>query len=192
MNTFRRSSFASLCLAACVAFTACDDSMEDDAQTDGAQTDGAQTEGGETAGPGEIDEAAVQAMAADFASLTQVSDVPEPSQHALADTVTFYVADDALDLYLTVDPDAPTEVSFPEGSLLVKENLNANGESFGYFAMYKGPEGYDPSGNDWYWLRVDENGAVGNSGQVGFCKDCHGGGAAVSDFVYGVPLDNRL
>ena len=107
--------------------------------------------------------------------------------------MTFYVADDVLDLYLTVDPEAPTAVTFPEGALIVKENLNANGESDGYFAMYKGPEGYDPSGNDWYWLQVNGAGAVGNSGPVGFCKDCHGGGsAAVSDYVFGVPLDNRL
>lgn len=124
---------------------------------------------------------------------TQVSDVPRASQHALADTVTFYVANNVLDLYLTVEQDAPAEVAFPEGALLVKENLDQSGASDGFFAMYKGPEGYDPSGNDWYWLRVDAEGAVGNSGQVGFCKDCRSGGpAAVSDYVFGVPLDNRL
>lgn len=190
MNTLRLSAFAPLCLVLCIASTACDDSMQDDT---GSDTEGTESDGTETAGPGEIDEAAVQAMAADFASLTQVSDVPEASQHSLADTVTFYAADDVLDLYLTVDPDAPTEVTFPEGALLVKENLNAAGESDGFFAMYKGPEGYDPEGNDWYWLRLEGDGTVGNSGQVGFCKDCHGGGsAAVSDFVFGVPLDNRL
>jgi len=188
MTTPRFSIFAPLCLALSLASVGCDDSTDEDMGSDTEATDGT-----ETSGPAEIDEAAVQTMAADFASLTQVSDVPLSSQHGLADTVTFYVADDVLDLYLTVDPDAPTEVTFPQGALLVKENLNANGESDGYFAMYKGPEGYDPDGNDWYWLQVNGAGAVGNSGQVGFCKDCHGGGsAAVSDYVFGVPLDNRL
>ncbi|MGH1343132.1 MAG: hypothetical protein ACRBN8_16360 [Nannocystales bacterium] len=182
MLNLRRPTFASCCLLLSLVCPACDDGMEDGPES-----------GTETDGPAEIDEAAVQAMAADFASLTQVSDVPLGSQHGLADTVTFYVADDVLDLYLTIDPDDPSEVTFPEGALIVKENLDANGESAGFFAMYKGPEGYDPSGNDWYWLRVDEEGAVGDSGPVGFCKDCHGAGsAAVSDYVFGVPLDNRL
>lgn len=191
MNSLRPSKFVPLCLVLALASTACDDSMEDGMDSD-TET-GESADGTETAGPGEIDEAAVQAQAADLASLTQVSDEPTSSQHSLADTVTFYAADDILDLYLTLDPEAPAAVTFPEGALLVKENLDANGESDGYFAMYKGPEGYDPSGNDWYWLRVDGAGAVGNSGVVGFCKDCHGGGpAAVSDYVFGVPLDNRL
>ena len=88
MNTLRLSTFAPLCLLLSLASAGCDDSMED-----GMDTAGAETEGAETEGAGEIDEAAVLAMASDFASLTQVSDVPEPSQHTLADTVTFYAAE---------------------------------------------------------------------------------------------------
>ena len=209
MNTLRFSQFAPLCLVLSLASAGCDDPMEEgmdsdteaamttgetgNADTTSTETAGAETAGAETAGPGEVDEAAIKAMADDFANLTQVSDVPTPSAHALADTVTFYVADDITELYLSIDPEDPTEVTFPEGALIVKENLDEAGASDGYFAMYKGPEGYDPEGNDWYWLRVDAAGAVGNSGTVGFCKDCHGGGTAVvSDFVFGVPLDNRL
>lgn len=149
----------------------------------------------ETAGmPMTVDEAAVLEAANAFATtMDKVSDEPRTSQHALADTVNFYVPAEHRELYLSIDPDAPTEATFPEGTLLVKENLDAEGNSDGYFAMYKGFQGYDPEGNDWYWLRVDGAGATGNAGKVGFCKDCHGGGsAAVSDFVFGVPLDNRL
>jgi len=148
----------------------------------------------DTAGAPTVDEAAVLEAANAFATtMDRVSDEPRGSQHALADTVTFYVPAEHRELYLSIDPDAPTAVTFPEGALLVKENLDAEGNSDGYFAMYKAFEGYDPEGNDWYWLRVDGAGAVGNAGAVGFCKDCHGGGtAAVSDFVFGVPLDNRL
>ncbi len=188
MNILRRPTLAPLCLVLALASLGCDDSMED-----GMDSDTEAAGGTETAGPDGIDEAGVQAMAADFDNLSQVSDVPTSSQHALADTVTFYAADDVVELYRTLDPEAPAAVTFPEGALLVKENLDANGESSGYFAMYKGPEGYDPTGNDWYWLQVNGAGAVGNAGKVGFCKDCHGGGsAAVSDYVFGVPLDNRL
>ncbi|MEM6994564.1 MAG: hypothetical protein AAF721_28880 [Myxococcota bacterium] len=147
-----------------------------------------------TAGAATLDEEAILAAAMAFATtMDRVSDEPRTSQHGLADTVNFYVGAEHKDMYLSVDPDAPAEITFPEGTLLVKENLNDAGESDGFFAMYKAFPGYDEAGKDWYWLRVDGEGATGNSGKVGFCIDCHGGGsAAVSDLVFGVPLDNRL
>lgn len=163
----------------------CDDGQGDDT---GAETEAA-TAGTEANG---LDEAAILEAADDYANLEQVSVEARASQHALADTVQFYVAAADRDLYLSIDPENPTAVTFEEGALLVKENLDASGASDGYFAMYKAAPGYDPEGNDWYWLRVEGDGSVGNSGKVGFCKDCHGGGpAAVSDLVFGVPLDNR-
>ena len=183
--------------AALLVTTACDDddstpddtmAEDTDASDDGSASESeSETAGAESESDGEptVDEDAILEAANGFATMTRVSDEPVESQHALADTVIFYAANDIADLYLTIDPDAPTETTFP------KENLNADGNSDGYFAMYKGPEGYDPEGNDWYWLRVEGDGAVGNAGKVGFCKDCHGGGASVSDFVFGVPLDNR-
>lgn len=188
MNISRTFSLAASALALCMSATACDEDGSEDTMP--ADTDAGETEpaGGEQS----VDEDAVRAAADDYPTMTRVSDEPVASAHSLADTVVFYADDDVVDLYLTIDPDAPSEVTFPEGALLVKENLDANGNSDGYFAMYKAFEGYDPEGNDWYWLRVDGAGEVGNAGAVGFCKDCHGGGASVSDFVYGVPLDNRL
>ncbi|MEM6292740.1 MAG: hypothetical protein AAGA54_15815 [Myxococcota bacterium] len=180
---------ALLVVGACDDESTSDDTMAED--TDDAGDDTAGDDGTESDGEPTVDEAAILEAANGFASMTRVSDEPVESQHALADTVIFYAADDVADLYLSIDPDAPAETTFPEGALLVKENLDADGNSDGYFAMYKGPEGYDPEGNDWYWLRVDGAGAVGNAGTVGFCKDCHGASASVSDFVFGVPLDNR-
>lgn len=200
MHLSRTLPFAVSALALCLTVTACDDDDSSDdtmaaGTDDTANTDDTAGEtdptGDATGGEPAVDEDAVRAAADDFANMTRVSDEPVASAHALADTVIFYAANDVADLYLTIDPEAPTEVTFPEGALLVKENLDADGNSDGYFAMYKAFEGYDPEGNDWYWLRVDGAGAVGNAGTVGFCKDCHGGGAGVSDFVYGVPLDNR-
>ncbi len=177
------------------AATATDDgSTSSDPTTDSATPTGDTTPTDDSTGPAEpmVDEAAVLEAALAYSDLEQVSVEPRSSQHALADTVQFYVGAEYRDLYLTVDPENPTEVTFPEGTLLVKENLDEAGDPDGFFAMYKAFEGYDPEGNDWYWLRVDGAGATGNSGQVGFCKDCHGGGtAAVSDFVFGVPTDNR-
>ena len=193
MTISRTLPLVASALALCLSTTACDEESSDDTMAGDTDESAGETEPSDDASGGEqsVDEDAVRAAADDFANMTRVSDEPEASAHALADTVIFYAADDVADLYLTIDPAAPTEVTFPEGALLVKENLDADGNSDGYFAMYKAFEGYDPEGNDWYWLRVDGAGEVGNSGTVGFCKDCHGGGASVSDFVYGVPLDNR-
>ncbi len=151
-----------------------------------------ETADGATAGDA-LDEDAILAAASAFATeMDRLSDEARPSQHALAETVHFYAAAEHRDLYLSIDPDAPTEVTFPEGTLLVKENLDADGASDGYFAMYKAFAGYDEAGGDWYWLRVNGAGEVGNSGAVGFCIDCHNAGAGVSDLVFGIPLDNRL
>jgi hypothetical protein len=104
--------------------------------------------------------------------------------------VQFYVQPAIEELYLSLDPDAGGDATFSEGALLVKENLDADGNPSGYFAMYKAFAGYDPDGNDWYWLRVDAAGEVADSGKIALCKGCHGG--ATSDFVWGVPADNRL
>lgn len=161
---------------------------------DGGGTDAADTADGGTSDAETVDEEAVlQASLAYKTTMVQLSDEATGSQHGLADTVQFYIGAEYSDTYLSIDPAAPTAVTFPEGTLIVKENLDTAGDPDGFFAMYKAFEGYDPAGNDWYWLRVNGEGATGNAGKVGFCIDCHSGGpAAVSDLVFGVPLDNRL
>lgn len=140
-----------------------------------------------------LDEDAIIEMANAYATdMVRVTAEPQTSEHTVADSVHFYVQADIQDLYLSIDPENPTAVTFEEGALLVKENFDADGNPDGYFAMYKAFEGYDPEGNDWYWLRANGSGGTPNMGKVGFCKNCHGSRAAVSDLVFGVPTDNRI
>ncbi len=173
-------------LAASMLLTACDDT--DPMSSETSDTDVSDESGGDD----EIDEQAIQAAAADYLDMVQISNQPAASVHGLVAQVQFYADADVADQYAMLDPDNPTQMTFPEGSLLVKEGLDTAGNPDGYFAMYKGPAGYDPEGNDWYWLYVDAAGSVGVSGKAADCSGCHTTDAPMSDADFGVPLGNRL
>lgn len=149
---------------------------------------------GTTAGcPGsEPDAEAILARAADFETeLTRVNAEPSGSAHGLADTVNQWVEPASADDYRRLLPDGSvTDVVFPEGTLIVKEHLNADGEYDGFLTMYKAAPGYNPDADDWWWARVGGDGTVFETGQVGFCMDCH---RQVEDagFVFGIPADNQ-
>lgn len=175
-------------LALALPFLAVGCTDDGDSDDDAVASTGADGSGD---GPG-FDEAAVIAEAATYAStLTKVNATATASQHGLADTVNFYVNAEALAAYQMFDPDTPTATPLPEGTLLVKEHLTSEGAEDGFLMMYKAPEGYNPSAADWFWARVDGTGATRETGVVGFCVACHTA-VADADFVFGVPLDNRL
>lgn len=166
----------------------------DDAEGDGdggsdtaASTGAADDSTGE---PAPFDEAEVIAAASDFeASLTKINAQPFASQHGLAATVNVYVSPDAADLYRGVDPEAPADVAFPEGTLVVKEHLDGEGAFAGFTMMYLGPEGYDPAGGDWFWALVGADGGTQLSGSLGSCIGCH---EPASSFVFGVAADDQM
>ena len=69
----------------------------------------------------------------------------------------------------------PTPPPFPPGSIVLKENHKtwAADELVELTAMLKREEGYNPSGGDWYWLKVAPNGVVDRSGKPNGCISCH-------------------
>ena len=138
-----------------------------------------------------VDAEAILARAFDYASeLQQVNATPEPGTHGDADTVNYFAAAENVQLFLTIDPERTDQnVGFIEGSMFVKEHFDPADEVIGFTVMYKGPPGYNPEGGDWFWARVN-GGEVTHEGQVGFCVDCHVM-VESTDYVYGVPLDNR-
>lgn len=122
--------------------------------------------------------------------LVQVNDTPLPGTHGDAALVNYFSAPENEQLFRTIDPEMTTQsVSFIEGAMFVKEHLDADGTMIGLTVMQKARPGYDPGNGDWWWARVSE-GRVTHQGKVGFCADCH---VMVqnTDYVYGVPLDNR-
>ena len=62
--------------------------------------------------------------------------------------------------------------TFPDGSIIVKENYTADKKLNAVTAMYK-VKGYNPMGGDWYWLRYTPDGKIEAQGQVTSCIGCH-------------------
>jgi Cytochrome P460 len=167
---------------------------DDDPASDGGETTAAETsatDGADGVSTGEppFDEAEVIEQAGQYATaLVQINDTPFASQHGLAASVNVFVDAANAELYRTLDPAAPADLDFPEGALIVKEHLDADGNQAGYLMMYQGPDGYAPEANDWFWARVDASGATQETGAVGFCISCH---AQAPAHIIGVETDNR-
>lgn len=60
----------------------------------------------------------------------------------------------------------------PHGSIIVKENYNADAVLMGITVMYK-VKGYDAEHNDWFWARYSAEDGVFAEGKVNECIDCH-------------------
>jgi len=73
------------------------------------------------------------------------------------------------------------EKELPEGSLIVKENYNAEKKLSMLGIKYKNSE--VKSEGNWYWIKVTPDGDVKASGTVKGCIKCHAN-AAASDYIH--------
>ena len=78
----------------------------------------------------------------------------------------------------------------PDGSIIVKENLNAAKELLGYSVMVK-VEGFNPEAGDWFWVNLGDSGEVKAEGKLGGCIDCHSG-LADNDYIIIRQLDAEI
>ncbi|HKJ86211.1 MAG TPA: cytochrome P460 family protein [Spirochaetia bacterium] len=62
----------------------------------------------------------------------------------------------------------------PDGTIIVKENLDTSQELTGYTVMAK-VEGFAPESGDWYWARYLPDGTVAAAGAIESCIVCHAG-----------------
>lgn len=162
---------------------------DDDAEPGASSTGESDAGASSGAGGGGFDEAAVIARALAYRDdFTQVSDEPRASQHGLADTVQVWASPEALMAYRALDPAGTDAVAWSPAAMLLKEHLDAGGVVSGYTVMAQGDP--DSSSDGWWWGRLDADGTVHETGQVGFCIGCHTTVAA-RGWAYGVPLDNR-
>ena len=67
---------------------------------------------------------------------------------------------------------AGKEGVMPPSSIIVKENYTEEGEFTATTVMYK-VTGYNPEHNDWFWLKVLEDGTVDQEGRPDGCQVCH-------------------
>ena len=156
---------------------------------DDGGTEGEDASSGDS-GSDAVDPVEVQAMADGYAAFERINATPTASQHGNASTVNWWVPAEYSTMYRTLDPDAVAAATFPEGALVVKEHLDEEGAPDGYTMMFKGPPGTNDEANEWWFARVTPDGALAENGAVGFCMNCHRA-VEQSDWLYGVPLDNR-
>lgn len=60
----------------------------------------------------------------------------------------------------------------PDGSILIKENYDAQRKLQSTFLMYR-VEGYNPDGGDWFWLEFSPQGIIKEEGKAEKCIACH-------------------
>lgn len=118
---------------------------------------------------------------------SEVTAAPNASVHMGA-LVRVWVSDGAVDAYRRVGRAGASVVAQAEGTTLVKEHLDGQGNVATMTVMAKGPRGFAPDAGDWFWAQTDATARVNGtfSGQVRFCIDCHAQRAA-SDWVWGLP-----
>jgi hypothetical protein len=145
----------------------------------------------------------VIAEAIEFEStLERLDNAPFMSQHLEGvGLATAYADAESAELFRTLVQDLmqlepPTGVVFAEGSLLVKENFDLEGNPVDVLnVMAKFEPGYNPNGNDWFFAAITRDGEVidaglgpisGKGAEVEFCRDCHSQMGANTDLVIGL------
>lgn len=79
--------------------------------------------------------------------------------------------------------------ALPHGSIIVKENYGADGQSLMAVTVMYRVQNFDPEHGDWYWAKYEPNGQVSRmegmavAGKVGMCIDCHGS-AGGNDYAF--------
>lgn len=77
--------------------------------------------------------------------------------------------------------------SMPAGSIVIKDAHGPTGDFQNALLMYKIP-GFDPPNGDWYWSTRRNTGAVGTSGSIAGCYNCHTRSAANDQLFLATPV----
>ena len=171
---------------------ACGTSSSGRAGTGAGSRDGAPDPGS----AGALDDAAIEAESASYASFARMNVRAYPTrQHLGNSNVNVFANALAAPIYRTLDFGIPADgrIAFPPGAMMVKEMLDGSGTATVLTVMYKKAPGYDPAHGDWWYGRLDLHGTPTDpayAGRVDFCVGCHTG-AAASDFAWGVAATNK-
>lgn len=112
--------------------------------------------------------------------------------------INVFVSNFALLDYLKTKPDAESsDGMIPRGGFVVREIVDEDGVVTKLTALYRGPEGYNPSAGDFWFAVTDVAGNVAKSdrgeaqiGAVPNCSACHAARSG-ADFLFGVPEQSR-
>ncbi len=76
--------------------------------------------------------------------------------------------------------------SFPNGTIIVKENYMPDKKLAAVTVMYR-VKGYDPDAGDWFWAKYKADGTIEKEGKVKGCIDCHSA-QIMNDWVFTGPI----
>ncbi len=76
--------------------------------------------------------------------------------------------------------------SFPNGSIIVKENYTSEKKLDSVTVMYR-VKGYNPDAGDWFWAKYAPDGNIQAEGKVKGCINCHSL-KKTNDWVYTGPI----
>jgi hypothetical protein len=111
--------------------------------------------------------------------------------------IDVYVSANGFAPYATIAPETQgTGAEVPEGTLIVREVKETSGAVKSLTLMYKGPKGYNPDLNDFWFGVTDPDGTpVVQDGKprLGKLTDCYSCHLARSQdgYLFGVPAQNR-
>lgn len=71
--------------------------------------------------------------------------------------------------------------TYADGSILVKEGIQADGTTVNTITVMRKLSGYDADHGDWFWGQFDADLTELNSGMIGACEGCHA--ASSGDYV---------
>ncbi len=78
----------------------------------------------------------------------------------------------------------------PDGTIVVKENYDADKNNVGYTVMAK-VKGYNPAVSDWFWAAYEPGGKIKLEGKPDYCISCHSG-MKPNDYLIVRSLDRAL
>ena len=137
------------------------------------------------------DEQAVLDVIADYrANFVLINAAPFLSAHGI--NVNVWVDSEHADQFKFINPANPVPLELPEGTIVIKEHLDAQQEITGGTVMVKGPPGTDPSNGDWWYAKGDLlKGSLEVSGPgLASCLGCHSE-VSKTDFLHGVAPANQ-
>jgi len=118
-------------------------------------------------------------LAQQLATLHQATE-RAPSHHFAGDVDGEILVNDAAATYPALGPYHPLAAT---ATLVERHSPRGNETITAYFAMVKRAPGYDPSGGDWEYLVIAEDGQIEERGRLPLCKRCHV--EAPYDFLFG-------
>ncbi len=132
----------------------------------------------------------------DTAGFTKINTEVFETAHGASTHANVWVTNAHAAAYKELDPTdtASTHAEFPEGMIVIKEQVNSDGTSADrLLVMRKFGVGYNADDNDWWWgLFTNQTTPSGDIGVVSFCIDCHVSSDLVrTDYMLGVDPANH-